>query len=181
MKQLLEFSNDPYELEVDGQVVATVMDDIRWCAIGRYPDDSKMGGCDTMKTIQQIKDAIWTTHRYYPNHWIVFEGMMISTIKSTFYDYLMEMYKDRIVDPCFVILRADVDTCVKHITSRGTRRNDLNIGNVANKCELVVRHALTYDQDHVRWLDVANIPLDHMVIEFLLAVGDEMMAQELMV
>jgi adenylate kinase len=180
VKQMIKFSSDVGELDMDDKIYATTIEDYGWVAIGRYPDESKMGGCDTMKTIEDIKRAIWRAHVERPDYWIVFEGMMISTIKSTFYNLLMEMKQDRIADPCFVILKADVDVCVRNINGRGTRRDGLNVDNVANKCELVVRHALTYDPKYVKWMDVKNIPLDRMAIDFLALVGDMRMAEDML-
>lgn len=181
VKQLIRYSFDVEELLDDNdKVVATVMIDLGWAAIGRYPEDSKMGGCDTMKSIQDIKFAIEMTRATYPDFNIVFEGMMISTIKSTFYNYLLEMERtDKGVDPSFVILKADVDTCVEHINNRGTRKKSLNVDNVANKCELVVRHAKEYIEEYVVWIDVAETPVDAMALTFLRRVGDTELAYEL--
>ena len=160
------------------------MDDIGWLAIGSYPEDKKMGGCDKFPrpdTISLIKDAIRISMKSRPDYWIVFEGMMISTIKSTFYDYLLMLERTKGIVPLFVILNATVQGCMNRLEGRGTMRsNRFKLeDNVGSKCELVIRHANTYDPKYVRWLDVERIPVDDMALEFVRSVDDVMLEDEL--
>ena len=181
VKQLILLSNDVHELvDKTGRIYATVMQDIGWTAIGKYPEDSKMGGCDTMHSIDEIKRAIQGVLRRRSMDWVVFEGMMISTIKSTFYDYLLDLNAHNPeIEPLFIILNTDVDNCIKRITGRGTRRLGLNEDNVRSKCEMIVRHAQTYDQQYVRWMYPDRLSLNDMVFEFLKLVEDKMLLKEL--
>jgi hypothetical protein len=71
-----------------------------------------------------------------------------------------------------VILRTDVDGCLKRIAGRGTMKPDLNVGNIKTKCDLVLRHALEYDPRVVRYIDVDAVASSGMLIKFLDAVGD---------
>lgn len=177
-KQLIELSNNPVELKDDEGVYATYMDDIGYAILGAYPETSKMGGCDNMKSVARIKAALLKTVDYCieGDVWVVFEGMMISTIKSTFYDYLLELRESHDIEPMFVILRTDVDSCVERIKGRGTMRAKLNINNIDTKCRMILRHAKEYDVSLVRYLNVDEIPLDRMMAEFVHLVGDiEMM------
>jgi thymidylate kinase len=183
VKQLISCSNDVNLLTVPktDKVFATAMDDIGWVAVGKYPEDSKMGGCDNFKTIDETKRAIRLAMKYRPESWIVFEGMMISTIKSTFYDMLLgveKAYKYKI-HPLFVILEATPQGCLNRLSARGTRRANLKVANVENKCNLVIRHAKTYEPQYVRWMDVESISLERMVREFLIAVDDDALLNEL--
>ena len=182
VKQLIRLSSDVHLLEAKGfggKTVATIMDDLGWIAIGGYPEESAMGGCDRIRTIDNIKWAIDEAYDHSPGYWIVFEGMMVSTIKSTFYQFLLDMrQRSRAdwmedIDPLFVILRTTAERCVERIEGRGTKRAGLKVDNVRAKCEMVVRHAKTYDQAYVRWLDVDDVPLDRMVWEFLDLVGED--------
>ena len=186
VKQLIASSNNVRELKGldDSGVHATYMSDLGWAAIGKYPDKSKMGGCDNLKTIDNIKSAICKTIEYCGDEgaWIVFEGMMISTIKSTFYNFLRElpgMYPDYNIEPMFVILDACTEKCVSRIMGRGTMRTNLNLENIRNKCNIVRRHAKTYDQDLVRWMKVDSIGVDNMLPVFLELVGDREILGEL--
>ena len=186
VKQLIHFSSDVkvLTLKSTGEVFATAMDDIGWVAIGDYPEDKKMGGCDKFPrpgTVSLIKDAIRTAMIARPDYWIVFEGMMISTIKSTFYHYLLMLEMSEGIIPLFVILNADVQGCMDRLGDRGTARSNRSklVENVGSKCELVVRHARTYEPKYVRWLDVENIPVDRMALEFIKAVDDVTLEDEL--
>lgn len=166
-------SQDVRELDLDGRVYATAMDDIGWAAIGRYPEQGKMGGCDLMKSVEEIKAAINWTMNARPHYWIVFEGMMISTIKSTFYDYLLGLRAiDRHVMPLFVILKTTPEACYERILGRGTMKQGLNMDNVSSKLEGILRHAQTYDQRYVRYLNVDTLRIDGMLPWFLWTVGD---------
>lgn len=170
VRQMISKSNSVVDVEgSDGKVYAVVMEDLGWVAMGRYPDGGKSGGCDTMPTIQSIKDAISDVRRDYPLYDVVFEGMMISTIKSTFYDFLLGMEG---ISPVFVILNAEVECCLERISNRvaGGRSSLKNRDKVIDKCKRVMRHAKTYDQQYVRYIDVDNVPLDGMLDEFMAAV-----------
>ncbi len=186
VKQLIQISSDVKELRLKstGEIFATAMDDIGWLAIGSYPEGKKMGGCDKFPrpgTISLIKDAIRTSMKSRPDSWIVFEGMMISTIKSTFYDYLLMLERSEGIVPLFVILNATVHGCMDRLEGRGTMRsNRFKLeDNVGSKCELIIRHARTYDPKYVRWIDVDKVLVDEMALEFVRAVDDVTLEAEL--
>lgn len=155
------------------EIIATAFDDIGWVAIGEYRPDAAMGGCDKMPSVESILTAIEMVLSLRPGFWIVFEGMMISTIKSTFYDALMALHEDHPrIEPLFVILKSTPEGCYNRIQGRGTMKPGLNMDNVAHKCDMVIRHAKTYDPDYVRWIDVETTPVDCMLDEFLWEVQD---------
>ena len=157
-------------MECEGNIVATVMDDIRWAAIGQYSPHKKGGGCDALNTVHSIKDAIAITMDELPGYAIVFEGMMISTIVSTFYDHLMSMGGIR---PLFVILNASPDGCLARISDRsaGGRSAMKSDQGVRDKCRQILAHAARYDPRYVRYINVEHTPEDAMLTEFLRAVN----------
>ena len=177
IKQLLSYSANTKVLKISKTqtVFGTAMDDIGWIVLGKYPEDSKMGGCDNFKTIDEVKRGIRLAMQARPDSWVVFEGMMISTIKSTFYDELLRLEKayPKNVHPLFVILQATPQGCLNRLSGRGTMKSNLKVENIENKCEMVIRHAQTYDPKYVRWIDVESTPLERMGLEFLKAVDDE--------
>lgn len=180
VKQLLAldvYDGDPYLRGDDGTILVTVNPNVGWAAIGPYYDDKPMGGCDKLKSIQQIKDAIEFAIQWCQSKdcmfGVVFEGMMISTIKSTFYEFAAAMQREHGVEIFFVILRASLEGCLERIEARGTRRSNLNLEKINKKCVSILRHAGTYDQRYVRYIDVDAIPVEAMISEFLVAVGDE--------
>lgn len=181
VKLLGELSANWTHLEwPDGTIYATVFDDINWVAIGKYDPDAKMGGCDLLPSVDAIKQAIADAMKMCPGYWVVFEGMMISTIKSTFYEHLMKMHQRQPgVYPLFVILKSTPEECVKRIQGRGTMKPGLKIDNVAAKCDMIIRHAKEYDPEHVRWINVDNTSLDAMLGEFLWEVQDNQLMDAL--
>lgn len=182
VKQLIALSSDVkvLTLKSTGNVFATAMDDLGWITIGDYPEDKKMGGCDNFKTVSQVKEAIRTSLVVRPDYWIVFEGMMISTIKSTFYDYLLMLERQNGIIPLFVILNATTQGCLDRLSDRGTMRNDLNVDNINGKCVSIIRHAKTYDPKYVRWIYVDDVSLDRMALEFVKAVDDVTLEEEIL-
>ena len=182
MKQLLALSQDNHILESNDAghfKLATVMDDLGWIAIGRYPVDSKMGGCDTLPSVDIVKAALLIAHVYRPDYWIVFEGMMISTIKSTFFDYLLYMQRDYAIEPLFVILDTNPEACIERIARRGTMKPGLKYENIASKCANVVKHAKTYDQSLVRYIYPDHVQTEDMLETFLDVVGDTALLEQL--
>jgi len=181
VKQMLALEPDPIHIARKGEMCyATLIPEAGWVAVGRYDMDCKMGGCDGLKTVQLMKESILgaldaavafeqATGRGMFG--VVFEGMMISTIKSTFYDFLLGMEAPD-VEPLFVILHASPEGCIERIRNRGTMRKNLNHDNIRSKCELVMRHAKTYDQKYVRYIDVDNTPEADMLKAFAGRVGD---------
>ena len=181
VKQLIKYSANTRLLKISKTqtVFATALDDIGWVALGKYPEDSKMGGCDNFKTIEEVKRGIRMAVNARPDAWIVFEGMMISTIKSTFYDLLLHIERARPkIHPLFVILNATPQGCLNRLAGRGTMKSNLKVENIENKCKMVVRHAKTYDQKYVRWIDVETTPMERMGLEFLRAVDDAALVED---
>jgi len=170
VKQLIELSDSVRYLRWNnGKIYATVMDDLQWVAVGFY-DDKPMGGCDRLHTVDHVKRAIVDIMDDYPDYAIVFEGMMISTIKSTFYNYLLELQDSDNICPVFVILRTTIDGCIARLESRRTHKGVIKqstVDGMERKCIAIVRHALTYDQDRVAWMDVDAIANKNMVGTFL--------------
>lgn len=148
--------------------VNTVLRDLGWVLIGPYGMSSSptSNGCDNLSKVGAVKAAILNAIEVYPEFDILFEGMMISTIKSTFYDFLMDMRPQ--VDPLFVILDATLEGCLRRLDARGSsKRTERLVDNIRKKVEGIKRHAWTYDQAYVRWLNVEGIELDQMLDSFL--------------
>lgn len=181
VKQLLKLDECTFLRYDNGKIYATLDFEGGWVAVGAYYAHKPMGGCDMLSTIDDIKEAIEATVNYclcsdMDMEGVIFEGMMISTIKSTFYAFLQLMEAEYGVEPLMVILNTTGSGCVERIYKRRyqqrARRRRLNVDNVISKCELVIRHAKTYDPKYVRWMNVESIPLDRMATVFLEAVKD---------
>lgn len=181
VKQLLSHS-DVISVHNEDAGCLTVAEDLGWVVVGKYSMDKAMGGCDTVSSgVEGIKSLIYGAMEYCVGrldmYGIVFEGMMISTIKSTFYNYVLRWQP--LFTPRFVILQATLEGCLERIRGRGTMKSNLNHDNIRNKCEMVIRHAMTYDPQYVRWIDVEHIPVEQMLPEFLKAVDDKVLLEAL--
>lgn len=177
VKQLLSLSGQPEWLSwsmgwAKPRIYATVMHDLGWAAVGNYKLDAPMGGCDLLKTNNEIKGAIYDLLDDYPGYNIIFEGMMVSTIKTTYYNLLMDLMESDGIEPIFVILQASIDTCLEHLRTRGTMKENLDVENVASKCRMILRHATEYDPRYVRQINVNLMPVDCMLQAFLEAIGE---------
>jgi hypothetical protein len=157
------------------KVYATVMRHIGWACIGSYPVDKKMGGCDTLNTIYKVKRAIADTlNNRGELRGIYFEGMMVSTITSTWYDFMMDL-KHYDVDPYFVVLISSVEGCLKRIEQRGTQRQNLSIENIANKCKTAIRSGHNLEAlggIPVKWMNTDTTPRNCMLPTFAEFVDD---------
>lgn len=166
-------STIPFQLLAQSDDVAytlncTVLRDIGWVLIGQYvPGKLTSNGCDKMGTVADIKAAIMDAIEYHPGFNVVFEGMMISTIKSTFYDYLLALEQSHDIQPVFVIMDTDPIECIKRLDARGTRKAKLNVDNVIGKAELIIRHAKSYQSSYVRWFPVDTTTLEDMLSVFM--------------
>ena len=177
VKDLMSFSSDvEYLLDDNSKCYATAFHDLGWAALGKYSPDKVMGGVDSsFSTIDCIKLGIQICVNYANDnnfYGVVFEGMMISTIKSTFYDYLLGMENSHDIEPVFVILETTPSGCLRRIEGRGTKKPGLKFENLVGKCTGVLRHAITYNQKYVRWMDVEALEQDDMLPMFLKLVGD---------
>lgn len=186
VKQLLELNGEENVqlltwLEDDGEEYAYGMylEEVGWITIGTYFLDKPMGGTDCGFTVDKIKDALqFAIDCEEDVVGIIFEGMMISTIKSTFYDFLLsweDFYGG--IEPLFVILQTTPNGCMGRIAQRpsttGRKKKPPKFENIAGKSAMVVSHALTYDQKYVRWIDVEHTSEHQMLYTFLAEVEDE--------
>lgn len=171
VKHLL-LSADIYYICVDDSIIATVNPSIGWAAVGRY-DDRKMGGCDTLSTVQSIKDAIEIVINHGLDEGligIVFEGMMISTIKTTFYDFMLLMEYEYEVIPLMVLLDTSLEGCIRRLRNRGSKK--VKYTRLEANWRLTMKHADYYRPEYVRVIDVERTKLDDMLPTFLELVDD---------
>lgn len=170
-KQLIELSNDKF-LVRDRQTrkpYATILYDLQYAIVGIYPEDKAFGGCDNIKTMQEVKDIVLELVESYPGYWVFLEGMLISTT-TTIYRYMLELQQSHNIVPFVVVLKSSVDGCLKRIEKRrGSPLERTNL--VAQKCELVLKHQ--YSPEHVAYIEVDNIKEPDMLRTFLETVGDD--------
>lgn len=187
-KQLIALSGDVEVIRntVNFTYDLTVLHDLKWIIIGKYDPTKRMGGCDAISKVDAVKAAIIDAIEEYPQYYgILFEGMMLSTIKTTFYDYLLMLQADYAIEPRFIVLRTNIDSCIQRIRQRGsmrdmTREQYLKYrDNIRSKYVYIIHHTATYDQQYVRYIDVDEIERVSMVAAFLHAVPDDELFEQL--
>lgn len=163
------------------KVPVTILQDLGWALVGEYEPDKPMGGCDTIRRpiakIVNIKQAIdYLVRKTEGAYWILFEGMMVGTIKSTFYDYLRELvvkYPDYDIEPLFVFLDTTIEGCMKRMAKRhAMERSDTLKDNVEKKLITMHRHMVAYDPKYCAVMNVDKIAERDMLKQFLVAVED---------
>ena len=97
MYQLIQASGDA-QIKDLGNYQLTILDTLHMVLVGKYDGKLTSNGCDHIKTVQEMKNAIVNALALYPGYDVIFEGMLISTIKSTFYNFLLQLEKERGID-----------------------------------------------------------------------------------
>ena len=101
----------------------TVFPNLKWVALGHYR--AKTGGMDTIQTTEEMLAALRYAWINYPSYDIVMEGVIASTIRSTYID-LFNDYKKKSksgqISPARGILVMNflppVDVCIARVLKR---------------------------------------------------------------
>lgn len=118
----------------------------KWVVLGRY--GNACGGCDTIKTQQEIIDRVECYTNLGFNVWL--EGLIMSTIYGTVGAY-SEQFGDRWV---FAYLFPPIETCIQRIKARRKKVGNLkplNEVNTRNREATIVRnHEKVVNEFHRR-------------------------------
>lgn len=101
----------------------TVFPNLKWVALGHYR--AKTGGMDTISTNEEMLEAFRYAWKNYPSYDVLMEGVIASTIRSTYIDLFKEYQKlsnDRAIDPPRKIIVMNflppVEVCIKRVYKR---------------------------------------------------------------
>lgn len=99
----------------------TVYPKLKWVALGTY--HAKTGGMDTFKNNEATRLAFDYAWKHYPDFDIIMEGIIASTVKSTyvelFKDYEGIMGTDYVERKIIILsLLPSVETCVQRVYAR---------------------------------------------------------------
>lgn len=99
--------------------IATVFPSYGWVALGAYEEGRKCGGLDTMPNNEITKKSFWYILKKYPTFNLVMEGIICSTIFSTYCDLFKEA-KEKYPEDDIVILHltTPLKVCLKRIQKR---------------------------------------------------------------
>lgn len=141
----LSMMDDPFTYVVTkpyqgrDKIVCTVFPSYGWVALGSY--HNKTGGLDGFPDTKFTKKAFWYVLKRFPEYHILLEGILASTVFSTYRDLFKsaeERYNDRKV--IVLSLLPPINICLDRIQKRNGGKpikEDL----VANKWKIVQRNA----------------------------------------
>lgn len=97
--------------------ILTVFPSFGWVVLGTY--QNKTGGLDCFPNTELTKKAFWYALNHFPNYNILLEGVIASTVFSTYADlFLAAQEKYPQDDFCIVLLTPPLETCLKRIQKR---------------------------------------------------------------
>lgn len=132
--------------------IATVFPSYGWIALGTY--FNKTGGLDRFKNNEITQKAFWYVLKKYPEYNLLMEGIISSTIFSTYFELFKaaeEKYTDRKV--VVLYLNPDVEICLERIQQRNGGKpikEDL----VRNKANMILRACKKFKEagiEVIRW------------------------------
>lgn len=152
----------------------TVFPTYGWVVLGSY--HNKCGGLDGYVDTDMIKKGVWYVLKHYSEYNILMEGVIPSTVYSTYetlFHEVQEKYPERTV--IVVSLLPPVEECLKRIQQRNGGKpikEDL----VASKWATVAKNAdkfsqagilsLKWDNSQI-WPNYANTPMIRLMTRFI--------------
>ena len=146
----------------------TIFPNLKWVALGTY--HAKTGGMDTFKNNEATRLALDYAWKNYPTYDILMEGIIASTVKSTyadlFHDYEVIMGTDY-VDRKIIIMNflPPVEVCIDRVYARNGGK-PIKVEQLEGKWRTVNRNAMYFKDkgftsikiDTNKWLydDVLN-------------------------
>lgn len=148
------------------KAIATIFPTYGWLALGTY--FNKTGGMDTFPNNEYTRNALATVWEKYPEYNIIMEGVIASTIKST-YAKLFKEYNEKF-EPRKVLvvnLLPPIETCLARIQARngGIKINEKL---VVDKWNIVDRNVQYFKDEGFKSirLDNSNIPMEKVLPKF---------------
>lgn len=95
----------------------TVFPTYHWIALGSY--HNKCGGLDGYVDTDMVKKGFWYALKKYPDFNIIMEGVIPSTVYTTYEKLFLEA-QERYPERCFIVLNLlpPVEECLKRIQQR---------------------------------------------------------------
>lgn len=147
--------------------IATVFPSYGWVALGTY--FNKTGGMDCLPNNEVIQKAFWYVLKKYPEYDIIMEGVIASTISSTYINLFKEA-EERYHDRKVVILsfNTPVDVCLERIYKRNGGK-PIKEDAVEMKWNMVQRAAKKFKDAGFSTVKIDNssTPKDRMLQKFL--------------
>lgn len=171
-RQLISLSSN---IELVNNPRVTLLHDLNIVLMGHYSGNYVTGGgCEntTLRPIENLKSELELASLTYCNYDVIFESMMLSTT-MTAYNFMISNLFSR--QPIVVLLISSLQGCLDRlkIRSQELRKESHMVSTepIQQKVALITRHLKYYNSNHVRYIQVDNIPKEDMVFEFLSVIG----------
>jgi len=150
----------------------TVFHSYMWVALGTY--FNKTGGMDTLKNNEDTQKALYYAWTHYPDYDVLMEGIIASTIKSTYanlftdYEYWV---KTRNINPRRIIIMSfvpPIEVCLARVQERNGGK-EVNNAAIISKWLTVNRNVDYFRQEGFISLriDTNKCPKERMLHNFL--------------
>lgn len=147
--------------------IATVFPSYGWVALGTY--FNKTGGMDCLPNNEVIQKTFWYVLKKYPDYDMLLEGVIASTISSTYINLFKEA-EERYPDRKVVVLsfNTPVDVCLERIYKRNGGK-PIKEDVVILKWGIVQRAAKKFKDSGFSTIEIdnSNITKDNMLKKFL--------------
>jgi len=157
------------EQEYEGrlQKIATVFPSRGWVILGSY--HNKCGGLDGFKNTETIKFALGYVLKNFPEHNVLMEGAIVSTVRSTYIEMFRAVETAYPDIKCVVLnLVPPFEVCLERIYERNGGR-EIKEEQVKNKYNTVLRIASAFREAGFTTIKLnnANIPKEKMWDAFI--------------
>lgn len=149
----------------------TVVHDLKWVLLGKYT--GKTGGLDTLRTNSVIRATLYKALDEYPDYNILMEGIICSTIRSTYISLFTEVKQAYDIRVVVIGLTTPLQTCLARIQSRNGG-NPINEKLVSDKERMIHRGFPYFDEAgfKVVRIDTSKYSKAKMISKFLRAYGE---------
>lgn len=154
----------------DGKRISaiTVFPSYGWVALGTY--FNKTGGMDTLRNNETTRMTLYAALDGFPEYNVLMEGIMASTIRSTYIDLFHEVkeYYGDDLTIMIISLLPPVEVAISRVYSRNGGK-PINEEAVRGKWETVARNVAAFGEAGFTSLKVnsAKVPKERMLSAFL--------------
>lgn len=125
-----------YDWEGKQKNMLTVFPSYGWVALGTY--FNKTGGCDTLSTKSMTEYALIRALEDYPEYDIILEGIILSTVFSTYGELFKDLEEEFDRTAVIVTLTTPLEVCIERIYKRNGGKG-FNEKLVRDKRDMVMR------------------------------------------
>ena len=151
--QLLSKSTQHTVLNSDLEIIGTYLPDARTVILGKYLNNC--GGCDQIKTQNDICDRVRTFADLPEVDVVVLEGILVAHTFTRYNNLAIEMEnKGHTYE--FLFLDVDLDTCIRRVRARRVERGQDPDFDCGPRSHIAVDHRLVHGRVKQRLIDAGR-------------------------